>query len=244
MKKILTIVFVGLIAFASPAHALLISSSDAWEFTNIASYSAGTIHPQSGALNMFGAITGSADTTSTVFNDSSAMGTWHSVEWTLNAPITLGSFNLVAAHDGTAYNINDPYTNGYRDQNYRGFDAITLEYKDAGNNWQTLYSLNNIGTTVVLGDGAIHPVYGGGANYPSIWIYELNASVTPTTADTWRASFEQYGPVNYHASGPRIVELDGYVYQGGDLNPAVPEPATMLLFGTGLVGAFLRKRRV
>ena len=233
MKKHLLIAFVVMIVFVSAAHADVISSSDAWQYTNISSISTGTIHPQSNVSNMFGASLGSADIGSTVFNDSSAQGFWHTVEWTLNSAITLGSFNLVAAHDGTNFNPNDPYTNGYRDQNYRGFDAIKLEYKDAANTWQTLYALNNIGTTAVLGDGLTHPVYGGGANYPALWVYELNASVAPTTAATWRVSFEQYGPANYHASGPRILELDGYVYQGGI---TVPEPATMLLFGLGLVG--------
>lgn len=127
--------------------------------------------------------------------------------------MTLGSFNLVAAHDGTNYNANDYYTNGYRDQNFRGFGAFTLQYKDDDENWQTLYSLSGIGTTAVLGDSLTHQIYGGGANYPSLWMYELYGSVTPTTADTWRASFKQYGPANGHASGPRILELDGYVYQ-------------------------------
>jgi hypothetical protein len=241
-KKIFSGLAVGVMMLGvSSAHAIQISSTDAWEYTHISSYSAGTIHPNSDARNMFGGSFGSAEITNTVFNDSSAQGTWHTVQWTLNSAITLGSFYLVAAHDGTTFNSNDPYTNGYRDQNFRGFGAIKLEYQDAANTWQTLYSLSNIGTTAVLGDGATHPVYGGGSISPNLWIYDLYTNVTPTTADTWRVSFEQFGVANYHASGPRILELDGYVYQGGT---SVPEPATMLLMGAGLAGIVAVRRKM
>ncbi len=239
MKRILSALPLAMAVLASPVQALVISNSDAWEYTNIQSSSASTIHGDSNALNMFGFTSNNTEKTNTVFNDSSAKGTWHTVEWTLSSPMTLGSFNLVASHDGTNYNPNDPYTNGYRDQNYRGFGAIKLEYKDATSTWQTLYSKANIGTTAVLGDGVTHPVYGGGLNYPANWVYELYDVVAPTTAQTWRASFEQFGDANFHASGPRILELDGYAYSPQE----VPEPATWILFGLGLLGVLLRKDR-
>jgi len=217
----------------SSANALVISSTDAWQYSNISNISAPTIHSDSNALNMFGNTSANTESTNAVFNDSSTKGFWHTIEWTLDSAITLGSFNLVASHDGTGA----PY---YRDQNFRGFGAFKLEYKDNNGVWQELYSKNSIGITATLGDGATHPVYGGGVNYTQLWMYELYDSVAPTNATTWRASFQQYGAANYHASGPRILELDGYVYNGGT---PVPEPSTILLLGTGLAGLAAIGRR-
>ncbi|BAN36150.1 hypothetical protein SCD_n02342 [Sulfuricella denitrificans skB26] len=86
-------------------------------------------------------------------------------------------------------------------------------------------------STAVLGDEQTHPMYGGGVNYTALWNLELFVDVTPNTAQTWRASFEQFGPANYNASGPRILELDGYACAG-----PVPEPATLLLLSLDLTG--------
>lgn len=236
MKKILYLGNIVSITFfcMSQANAMLTSDIDAWQYINISSISSSTIHYNSDSRNMFGYIGGYADTISTVFNDDSSIGTWHQVEWTLNSEITLGSFNLVAAHDGTGA----PY---YRDQNYRGFGAFKLEYKDSADNWNVLYSKDHIGTTVTLSDGLEHYVYGGGATYKNLWNYEIYDTVTPATATTWRISFQQFGEANGHASGPRIVELDGYIYEGG--GTPVPEPATMILFGAGIAGLVAVRRR-
>jgi hypothetical protein len=229
MRKTFILAFLIITLFVAQAQADPISMTDAWQYTNMSSISVSTLslHSDSDARNMFGFTSSNTEPTNTVFNDSSPKGFWHAVEWTLTASMTLGSFNLVAAHDGTG----PPY---YRYQDYRGFGAFKLEYLDASNNWQLLYSASNIGTTAVLGDGQTHPVYGGGVTYTQEYYYELYATITPTTAQTWRASFQQFGPENYHASGPRILELDGYAY--AEPNHDVPEPATMLLLGLGLAG--------
>ena len=240
MKKRLS--FLGIIvllsfSFTPSSYALVMSDADVWQYTNISSISSSSVHPDSNASNMFGYYSTNTEHTNTVFNDYSAQGYWHQVEWTLNTPTTLGSFNLVASHDGTGA----PY---YRDQNYRGMRAFKLEYKDSADIWQTLYLNNGIGgITALLGDGQNHPVYGGGVNYTALWYLELFVDVAPTTAQTWRASFEQFGPANYHASGPRILELDGYAYTGPGPG-SVPEPATLLLLGFGLVAMVGIRRKM
>ena len=222
MKKIGVLALLTVMVFVVPAHALLMSNTDAWQYNNISTIAAPSLHRDSNALNMFGYSSSNTESVNTIFGDTYSKGYSHTVTWTTNAPVTIGSFNLVAGHDfgGTEY----------RDQNYRGFSAFRLEYLDASNNWLVLYSVSGIGTTAVLGDEKSHPVYGGGANYPGLSEYELYATIAPTTAQTWRISFDQFGEPNGHASGPRIKELDGFTFQ------PVPEPTTMLLLGFGLIG--------
>ena len=132
-RHILSIVFLAaMIIFVSPAHALLVSNSDAWEYTNISSITAGTIHVRSNANNMFGPIL-LLQITFTPYlttNKAEVTGTRSNGPWMML--ITLGSFNMVAAHDGG----QSPW---YHDQDNRGISAFKLEYEDASNVWQTLF---------------------------------------------------------------------------------------------------------
>jgi len=227
MKRILTGLMICAFALlgTAPAQALLMSNTDAWEYTNINATSFSGIYYRSLATNMFGAAGGSTDIGATLFNDWQPVNTWHWISWQLNAPVTLGSFNLVAAHDGGTRNIN-----------YRGFTGFRLDYYDTATSvWQTLFSLPDT-------DPDNDNLYGGGTNYTGQNYLELYQTVTPTTASLWRAWFQQPSSrPDGNASGPRILELDGYVYTPG--NNTVPEPATLALLGMGLGGMALRRRR-
>jgi PEP-CTERM motif len=237
MKKLLlTIVSsLSLVIFSTlPANALLASYTDLWDVSQGIS-----VTGSSGALsggwwsdprNMFGGTYGTSGIAdvrnNTIFKDYQSPGFVHWVSWQTPAPITLQSFNLVAIHD---YGLN-PYE--FRDINYRGISEFKLFWGVGSSGpWTLLYDY----TVNPVQDSGNHKVYGGGVNYPGLNYLELFADVPLTTAQYFRAEFIQYGTGSSaygDAQGPRIYELDGY----GPTTAPIPEPATMLLLGSGLVG--------
>jgi hypothetical protein len=68
----------------------------------------------------------------------------------------------------------------------------------------------------------------------------------------FRATFRQYGEANGHASGPRIVELDGFgsYLEGASVPAAVPGPAVgagfpgLIFASAGLLAWWRRKRTI
>jgi hypothetical protein len=239
MKKILiTIIFpLSLVILSTlTANALVMSYADLWDVSQGTS-----VTGSSGALtgawssdprNMFGGTYGSGPgdvTNNTIFKDYQAAGYLHWIEWATSAPITLGSFNLVASHDaGWDGNEN-------RNINFRGFSTFRLFYYN-GSSWTQIYSYAT--------DPDSDLDYGGGVNYTAQNMLELFVNITPITAQNFRAEFVQYGNGSRYygdSQGPRINELDGYAY----VPPSgVPEPSTMLLLGSGLIGlaGYGRKR--
>jgi hypothetical protein len=170
---------------------------------------------------MFGAV-GGREPNHTLFKDymspgyrggSVPSGYVHYVEWATVAPITLRSFNLVAANEGMTR---------------RAFNRFTLYYGDGGRTWEPIYDLDGIES---------YDDYNG-PNYTGVNQMELAMNLlTPVDAQYFRAEFTQAPWSDSRAVGPRVWELDGYDrFLDGSTGAPVPEPSTVLLLGAGLVG--------
>jgi PEP-CTERM motif-containing protein len=147
-------------------------------------------------------------------------GFTHFVEWSTANPVTLRSFSLYASNEG---------------MDRRAFNHFELFVGDGIGNWTSIYGLQ-INS---------YDDYNG-PTYNDWWQLELAVDLTPVVAQYFRAEFIQAPWSSPSAVGPRIHELDGYdTFLNGSTGAPVPEPATMLLLGSGLIGlaGFKRKFR-
>lgn len=198
---------------AGTARALPVSTSDLFDIgQGAAVLSNSPVHGISLPGNMLGGSGGIAETEHLLFDDGYPAGQVHWIDWSTPAAVAVTSFNLVAIHDP-----------GYagRDANERGFSRFTLSAW-VGSSWQLLY------------DHAPSNPYGGGVTYPDSNYLELNATVATTTASVFRAEYTQYGDRTPGATGPRVVELDGY-------GSVVPEPTILALLAAS-AGLFALRR--
>lgn len=140
-----------------------------------------------------------------LFDDGFPAGTVHFVEWRTASPITLRGLRLFAKHD-------DPP----RDARWRGFSLFVLYAKRSGSDvFERIFEFT-----------PANP-YGGGAEGNML---ALTANIDPVEAQEFRVEFVQYGDISPTASGPRIIELDGFATPLSDRNPIVLVPALLTSF--------------
>jgi hypothetical protein len=191
---------------AAPPCSTSASTEDLWDV------SAGTgVTTTSGvffntdARDMFGGTfsTLAAENGNTIFADSQPADFVHSIEWQTTDPVTVGSFNLIAYHDG-ATSLN----RSFEEFRLYGFDTAT-------NDFELLYTLNP--PLPYGGDGE-----SSGGSRTGDLLHACGDLPTLNT-DRFRAEFVQTVDGS-NASGPRIVELDGFE-AGQDTQPP-PAPST------------------
>ncbi len=176
---------------------------------------------------------------SIVFADHQPKDTIHAIDWKTAAPIRLESFRVFAWHN-VSRSLNDPCT--YPDARVRGFKVFRLFAKNSGGQWEQIYELDPL----VNGHYRIsNPEYQGILNFDrpiNIKPFLHEGTVTPVTAQEWRAEFVQGGDPDdttqcttwRNATGPRVVELDGF----GEVAPPEPEPEREpVVIVPGLVGS-------
>lgn len=215
---------------ARTADALPFSATDLWQGATVTA-STGA-HSDSDLRDMFGGAFASSEPGNAVFRDGAPAGTVHAVEWQTGGAVTIRSFILNAAHDGTP-----------RDALYRGFSTFNLfAFNNVTSAFELVFTFNPANPY----DNSVAPV-NGVIDHIGYNLLSLGVNIAPVTTNRFRAEFVQFGFVDPSASGPRIQELDGFdtfLTQATIPTTAVPEPATFGAFSSALLTLALALRRV
>jgi len=222
MAVIALIAAATLCLVAAPARAEPISSTDLWEGASVWSTTGG-VKAGSDLRNMFGGNYGTVEAGAgrTILVDGHGVGYVHDVQWQTSSAVTLASFSLHLASDGSLE---------------RGVSYFELYGWDYGTSSYSLLFGMSLGypysSTTVTAPNARIDTEVAASNF-----LNLVADVGPFTTDRFLAYFVQSGGTT--SGGPRIEELDGFDH--ALVNP-VPEPGSLGLLGLGLLCLVARRR--
>jgi len=216
---------------SAPVSAIPVTN-DLWDVSQTASVNAHSgVLGSSNINNMFGGGPAGVEPWNTLFRDYAPSGTVHWVEWQTTSTNTLRSISLYTMYDG-----------GARDARYRGYSLFTLYgWNTSLSIWDQIYQLAPIDPTT----NRLISTYAG--SNPDLLDYAVDVSAY--TTDKFKAEFTQIGgsggqyPGPGNASGPRIMEIDGFnTFLDGSTGD-VPEPTTLALMGLGLAGIGWKRRK-
>ena len=99
--------------------------------------------------------------------------------------------------------------------------------------------------------------YGSSAGWVDLTSYDFfldfkpgqfSVTVKDGTTELWNSTVNDstytYGQFGFYNFSQQQVKYAGFVQEGGEIiDPVIPEPATIFLFGTGILGVLARKRK-
>ena len=214
-------------------------TTDLWDVNQgnvVTGNSTAGVYGGSDIRNMFGGEFGTIEAGNTIFPDAQIFGPGSVglVSWKTPSSVDLSRFVLSAVADGVYPYVPSTWENpSTYNRSIQGFNLY------ASNSSLDVYA--DWGSPIYASGLLTQPgIFSGGAGASSgLYYYTIDHTfAAPISAQYFKADII-YGS---YVTGPRIIELDGYGSADGGNPNAVPEPATMVLLGTGLVGMALRKR--